>query len=157
MMELKLAPPKIILYRRIVALLGEDPDITLGHDDEFNNINVYVKGSTKAEALEKALILEHTFGNETVNVNIYPSNEVDTPADIYRHAFEGNPVLDDVVVSEGPIFKDATFLLFHKEVVQYLADDIGDANGVHSTLYQYIAEKVLNQPEGVFFNTNVIE
>ena len=28
MMELKLAPPKIILYRRIVALLGEDPDIT---------------------------------------------------------------------------------------------------------------------------------
>ena len=47
-----------------------------------------------------------------------------------------------------------TYVVFVKEVVQYFNDDLGDANGVCSTLYQDIAKRLFTSTEGVFFCTN---
>lgn len=41
------------------------------------------------------------------------------------------------------------------KVVQYFNDDLGDAHGVCSTLYQEIAKDVFGEHEGIFFCTNL--
>ena len=151
--KLKLFPPATNYFHQLEALFRKDPDVTAKFDRETNAISLYVNGQAKADALDKLLFHEVDFGNEKVTVKVIPANEEDTLADLYRDAFAGNPAVTLIHVSEGPVLAGATYVLFEPEVVQYKNDDIGDLNGIHSTLYQYLAEKAFENRDGVFFNT----
>lgn len=49
---------------------------------------------------------------------------------------------------------DLTYVVFEAKVVQFFNDDIGDINGIKSTLYEDIAEEVFEKKEGIYFCTN---
>ena len=150
---LKLSPPWITFMHEIVALFNQDPDIDIKCDEEEPRIKLYVKGSAKAEALTKLLPSDKEFGNVILKIEVIPANEEDKPADLIRRAFEGNPVLEQVVSVPGP-YGTFNYAMFKKEVVQFYNDQMDDVHGNKNTLYQEIAKDVFNQQDGVYFCTS---
>jgi len=45
------------------------------------------------------------------------------------------------------------YVVFRNEVVQFFNDEMGDPNGLKSTLYQDIAKDVFADKDGIFFCT----
>jgi hypothetical protein len=150
-----LASPWIIFYRQIETLFKKDPAVKVIFDQVDNVVKIYVEGSTKAEAIEQLLPSEKEFGNVTVKVQVIPANLDSTnKISLFEKAFDGNPILTNII--SGELFgKPISYVLFKKEVVQFYNDDLGDAHGVCSTLYQDLIKEVIGQDEGIFYCTEV--
>lgn len=153
MENVKLSAPWEILWKKMTALFGEDPDIELLYNDGDKVITLRVQNSSKADALAKILPTEMPFGNVTVRINVVPANDEDAAISIYQKAFDGNPAFSYAEEVEAAGFK-ATYVVFEKEVVQIPADNLGDINGNISTLFQDIANEVIDNHNGVFFCTD---
>jgi hypothetical protein len=153
--RIKLSTPWVIFYRQIQALFKKDPAVKVVYDQVDNVIRIYVEGGTKAEAIEKLLPSEKTFGNVTVRIVVIPSNlDENNKISLFEKAFDGNPILSTII--SGELFGNSVnYVLFKKEVVQFYNDDLSDAHGVCSTLYQEIAKEVFGEDKGVFFCTEV--
>lgn len=155
MENIKLCPPAVQHVRRIITLFQEDPDVKVTEvwsGEKVKTIQLTVKGEAKAEALGTLLNGEKVFGNETVRIEVKSSNGKQNNADLFRVAFSGNAAVLNICESDGPL--RGVHVMFRPKVVQYVNDDIGDLNGLRSTLYQELAEEVFGDDHyGVFFNT----
>lgn len=151
----KLSPPWVIFYREMEALFKEDPDIQMTFDESKKEITMRVDNAGKAEALSRLLPVEKFFGNVSVKITIIPPNGFTaTKSSLFEQAFEGNPIFTDMLTVEGVFANPLSYLIFRKEVVQFYTDNLGDANGLRSTLYQDIARDVFGDTEGVYFCTS---
>lgn len=157
--NVKLSPPWAEFYQEINALFGDDPAINVSYDEEQYVVTLRVEDQNKADALEALLPKERTFGNVTVKVQVIPANRTQSSRlSLYQRAFEGNPVFSNAVsVPSSMAAFGAEYLVFKKKVVQYFVDDLGDVNGLRSTLYQEIAKDVFGEDAGVFFSTDCEE
>lgn len=155
MEDVRLSSPWAIYFRQVQALFAEDPAVKVVFDENANELKLYVEGASKAEAIEKLLPTEMTFGNVVMKITVIPANNVnEDKLTLISTAFEGNPALSDIVSKE--LFgKPIIYVLFRKEVVQYFNDDLSDAHGICSTLYQDLAKEVFGESEGIFFCTEV--
>lgn len=149
----KLVSPWIDYYRCIQAMFIEDPEVTVKFDEDDCAIKIYVDNNVdKYEALCALIAPEKQFGNVTVKVRIYPSNKLKaSTTDLFNNAFMGNPAVKDII-NVNVFGNDMNYVVFKNKVVQYFNDDIGDVNGIRSTLYQDIA-KDLFEAKGVYFCT----
>lgn len=160
--------PWVIYYREVQALFAKDSSIRVFLNEEKYELDIYVDGQDKADALTKLLSTEKIFGNVTLKVNVIPSNgdgrgRVNTylkssvnHSDIYvafRAAFSGNTALDFVEEATVPGGMKVCYVVFMKEVVQFFSDDLTDYFGMTSTLYQNIAKDVFKEDLGVFYST----
>lgn len=152
---MNLSAPWEIYCSEIEALFALDDEIHVerNYTEEDKTIILLVDNQDKANALERLLPKEKAFGNVTVRIEIKPANfdEYDI-VKIYRKAFKGNPVLEDVITADVP-GSESTFFVFKNKVVRFYADNIRDYQGKKSTLYETIAEDVFEDKEGVFFCT----
>jgi hypothetical protein len=140
-------------------LFGYDPEITVMTNmdgDEGPSITFFVNNQTKADALAKILPISKQFGNVTLFIYIKPANETeDTTADIFRKAFQGNPVFQDVIVLDAPEVPNFAYVEFVNTTVQYFDDRLDDPNGYRTTVYEDIAREVFDDVQGVFFCTDI--
>lgn len=150
------SPPWIGYYNELDQLFGEDPEIRVEYDNETYTVKLYVGNSEKAEALEQLIPDTKEFGNITVKVIIVPANleDVQQKADLFRKAFEGNPVLSKVSVIPYTVNAPLTYVAFVPAVAQYYDDNMADLNGNTSTLYENIARDVFGEQDGIFFCTD---
>lgn len=159
MAKLKLQSPWIQFYDEIEVFFKEDPEVLVIYDEDEYEIRLYVDDPQKAEALTNVLPSEKQYGNITLKVTVIPSNDTavgDIPiikSDILQ-ALSGNPIVEDFKVVTGIFANDIVYVVFRKEVVQYFNDNLGDANGNCSTLYQDIAKRIFNEIPGVYFCTS---
>lgn len=159
MARLKLQSPWIQFYDEIEVFFKEDPEVLVIYDEDEYEIRLYVDDPQKAEALTNVLPSEKQYGNITLKVTVIPSNDTavgDIPiikSDILQ-ALSGNPIVEDFKVVTGIFANDIVYVVFRKEVVQYFNDNLGDANGNCSTLYQDIAKRIFNEIPGVYFCTS---
>ena len=159
MARLKLQSPWIQFYDEIEVFFEEDPEVRVIYDEDEYEIRLYVDDPQKAEALTNVLPTEKQYGNITLRVTVIPSNDTavgDIPiikSDILQ-ALSGNPIVEDFKVVTGIFANDIIYVVFRKEVVQYFNDNLGDANGNCSTLYQDIAKRIFNEIPGVYFCTS---
>ena len=156
---LKLSAPWETYYKELNELLKKDKEIHVIYDREYQSIDIYVENEAKAEALAELLPQSKHFGNVELTIAVIPANKCNrrcSKGSIYEDAFYNNPVVDNIVSIENIMSNPITYVIFHREIVQYYNDDLGDANGVCTTLYQDIAKRVLEDREGAFFCTNVI-
>ena len=155
MKTVKLVSPWIDYYEEINALFGQDPDVNVVYDEDAQEIKLYVTGQDKAYALDKLMPAEKTFGNVVVKVTIIPANETveKTNLDLLKDAFMGNPAFSYAVAANKGFF-DMSYVVFKNAVVQYHNDDLGDVNGMRSTLYQEIAKDVLGMFDGIYYCTD---
>lgn len=152
----KLSAPWMTYVHEIEALFGEDPSIDITYDENENNIKLYVLDSVKAEAIQRILPMEKKFGNVTLKVTVIPGNLEATPESVLKMAFDGNPVMENVISVQGlgSIF---TYAVFKKKVVQFFNDQMNDLHGLKSTLYEEIARDVLEMDGNVFYSTSNID
>ena len=158
MAVVKLSAPWQTYYKELSLLFEHDDEVRIIYDTDDQIINIYVDNAVKAEAMAAALPAVKQFGSVELEINIIPSNRVNmlkaSKGMGFVDLFKGNSIVDDVVVVDGIMTNPITYVIFKKEVVQYFNDDLGDAHGVCTTLYQDIAKRVFEDQEGVFFCTN---
>lgn len=155
--NLTLVSPWVNFYKEIEAMFKRDPEVRVTFDNDNRVIKLLVESGDKAKALSKILPGERTFGSVTVKVEIIPANN---PNDwdllkTFNVAFKDNPAFCETRESITP-FGTFRYVLFDKNVVQYPNDDIGDANQIHTTLYQEIAKDIF-EANGVHFCTRTNE
>lgn len=144
-------------YNKIEAFFKYDPEVSVIYDDTAKTVKLYVDNGEKASALDALLPDEVSFGNVTLHIAVIPANGVivSVPRSIYSAAFTGNSAIDDIVILEGIFNNPLTYIVCHKEVVQYYTDDLGDYYGMRSCLYEDIAREIFVGGEGVTYSTNV--
>lgn len=159
MARLKLSSPWIIYYQELSALFKYDDSVKIVLDEDEHEIHIYVDSQKKANALSMLIPDELIFGNIILKISIIPSNTLKETNNkniksIFENAFENNPAFRYVTVVSGFLTNDITYVVFKKEIVQYFNDNIGDINGICSTLYQDIAKNVFKDINGVFYCTD---
>lgn len=134
-------------------------------------IKLFVQTSDKAEALSQLLNPEKTFGETTVKVTVIPANPVSKDTKLWIKgivdsenydrlisiALSDNELFYTIRVIKGLLGFDAVYVLFNKTVVQYYNDNIGDLNGIKSTLAEDIVRDIFVQHPGIFYCTNVAD
>lgn len=154
MENIKMVPPWVEYYRKLEILFKQDPAVTTVFDDDNKEISLYVTGSVKADAITQLLPTEVEFGNISVKIKVIPADDKDKqPIDLIRDAFSGNKALEDIFTVHVAS-NDFNYVIFQKSVVQYWDDNLGDAHGVRSTLYQELAKEVIGEYDGVFYCTD---
>lgn len=150
----KMVSPWVEYYRKVETLFKQDPAVTTMFDEDKKEILLYVNGAVKADALSQLLPTEVEFGNVIVKIKVIPANDNRQPIDLIRDAFSGNKALEDIFIAHVAS-NDFNFVIFRKEVVQYWNDNLGDAHGIRSTLYQELAKEVIGEYDGVFYCTDI--
>ena len=157
MSNIKLSSPWVLYYREVEALFAEDPEIKTSLDEATCTLKIYVDNNPdKADALTQLLPEYKKFGNIALMIKVLPSNvQATSKMDLFRKAFRRNPAVSYIETIDG-VFK-ANYIVFKNKVVQYDADDLGDINGMHSTLYQDIAQDIFGSEEGIYYCTDLPE
>jgi len=152
--QVKMAPPWIQYVNEVKALFGKDPEITIEYNEDDYILSLFVDNQRKADALTELLPPKKDFGNITMKIVVVPANLGKTITDLYRIAFDGNPVCSEVVTISESFTNPVSYVIFQKEVVQYYNDDLSDAHGNKTTLYQEIAKDLFEKTNGIFFCTD---
>lgn len=157
MAVLKLSAPWQIYYKELCLLFERDEEVRIVYDTDQQVISIYVDNAAKADAMAAALPTEKEFGNVSLTIAVIPANKSNlrrTQGSTYEDLFYKNPIVNDIVTVDGVLTNPITYVIFKKEVVQYFNDDLGDANGMCSTLYQDIAKRVFEPEKGIHFCTD---
>lgn len=155
--NVKLSPPWYTYYHKIDAMFGSDPDIQIKFNEDTMTLKLFVDNQAKADALTKVLNQEIDFGNVKLNVEVVPSDKVDSVEQLYKTVFAGNPVFNDVIEECDPSAPKATYVVFNPMIVQFYNDNLGDAFRNETTLHQEIAKDLFVQQPGVYFCTDELE
>lgn len=168
MAKVNLVAPWDEYYNEMVAFFAEDPDVTVLYDTEEKHIKVLVQDPAKAEALTHLLNSEVDFGGVKLLITVVPANEViseikrcfsnanneEDYTTLYKRSLIDNDLFAYTKTIEKMIGFNAVFVVFKKKVVQYYSDNLGDLNGMKSTLAEYIARDIFVPHSGVFFCTD---
>lgn len=146
--RLNILPPWSIYIHQLEALFDPDPQIAFNVNwGDDKSVVIATNNPDKAAALVKLLPEEAVWGN-VISIKIAVdcktmSNKAFTSAkELFETAFSGNPIFSRVVTVDDAWFVAYTYVIFKREVVSILADNIRDPWGVINTLYQNIAEEV---------------
>lgn len=162
----KLSPPWITYVNKIRAMFGGDPTVHIEYKDAEKILLLRVDDAEKAEAIDMLLPEYVEYGNIELDILVVPPNGsvvIDefegTIKELYETAFKGNPAFAYVHTAEGILGFTAVYVVFKNKVVQFFNDNLADAHGVISTLYQDIAEDIFDEytPAGVYYCTDVVD
>ena len=157
MAKLNMSAPWYVYYNELCVLFKEDDEVHIVYDEMDQIINIYVENQAKADAMDEVLPKVVSFGSTDLEINVVLVNKLNarkSRGNTFKDLFAGNPICKDIVIVEGIFTNPLTYVIFRKEVVQYYNDDLGDAHGVCSTLYQDIAKRIFTDHESVYFCTD---
>lgn len=163
MAKLHLSAPWVIFCREIEELFKHDEDVHVVYDEAEDHVKLYVDDGYKAAAIIQLLPKEKVFGSVKLRISVVPSNPGIEEGydftdalneDIFDAIFIRNDAFSFAKTISGIFPSNLTYVVFKKRVVQYFNDDLGDAFGQCSTLYQEIAKDVFGELDGVFFCTD---
>jgi len=169
MSQLNLSPPWYIFYRELNAFFSKDAGVRVVYDDEKFDVKIYCESGATADALTYLLPSEKEFGGVTLKIIVVPANKANDQAfiylcdkpksmyDVYNNALRFNEAVRNIVPVSGIMSNPIIYVIFDPEIVQYWTDDLGDANGVRTTLMQEIAKDIFIEKDGVFFCTDLVE
>ena len=152
--RLKMSPPWITFINEMEALFDGDPQIACNVNTMSNgpSIRLATNNGDKGAALLKLLPAEKKFGNVTLTIGVDGpiSNRAFTSMkELFETAFAGNPAFAYCVAptEEGVWFFEFVYVVFKNCVVQFFNDNLDDAHGVISTLYQDIAKDIFGNED----------
>ena len=148
-------------YRKMVnALFADDPEIIVSEiyepDGEINYaFDIEVNNHEKYVALNRLLPGVKTYGNVCLGIILYDvENEDNDTAEMFKAAFQGNPILEDIKTIIDIAGAKQNYVVFKPEVIQFFDDDTSDINGNWNGLAEDIAREVFsNLDVGVYFCT----
>jgi len=148
----KLSPPWYTYHRKVLAMFGRDPEVTvkeLGTDDEINySYFILVSNKEKAQAIKALLINPVELGDITVTAYIFGPDENSEvgaadldDAELVENALKGNPIFDSIKDRQLAFFHFC-YCIFKKEVIQFWNDDLGDYYGNMNCLAEDLAREL---------------
>ena len=147
--RLKISPPWITYINKIVTLFDGDPQIACNLDTQVPSITLSTNNPEKAVAIRRLLPTTVNFGNVDLEIEIdcgkpLPNIAFKTNKELFEAAFTGNPAFAECIspVDDGYWYADFTYVIFKNCVVQFFNDNLNDARGLISTLYQDIAAEL---------------
>lgn len=153
-----MSSPWVVYFRKLEAFFANDDEVKVKYDLDSQTIKIFVAGEAKAEALSQLLPTSKSFGNVTVRINIIPANLLDpSKMALFEAALDGNKAVSYTRSISVGSTNDFNYVVFKPKVVQYFNDDLGDINGLCSTLYQDLAKDLFGSHPGIYFCTDVIE
>ena len=158
MAKMNLSAPWYTYYNELCELFKRDKEVHIIYDELDQIINIFVENQAKAEAMEEVLPNVKQFGGIDLEINVIPANKLTlrkSKGSLFKDLFWENPICKDVITVDGVFTNPLTYVIFEKAVVQYYNDNLGDAHGICSTLYQDIAKRVFEEQESVYFCTDV--
>lgn len=156
MTKLHIQAPWTIYVSEMTKLFEKDPEVEVEYVAEDKELKLYVESQEKAEALEKLLPAEESFGNVSIKITVIPANKLgDEKEDLFSRAFKGNGAVAYIDEINAKGFH-AKYIVFKPEVVQFFNDDLSDIHGIESTLYENIAADIFKDRTGIFFCTDVV-
>lgn len=153
METIEMSSPWVTYWHKLQCLFGDDPDIRMVYNEAENVVRILVNSIDKANALTALLQPEIAFGNVTLRIEVIPSNAGKGYAEYVRDAFMGNPHFHEFVriqLQTNPI----CYAVFKKEVAQFFNDNLADAHGNISTLYEELAREIIGKDSEVHFCTD---
>lgn len=155
--RLKLSPPWITYINKIQAMFDGDPQIACNVVWTGDpSIVLSTNSPEKAVAIRKLLPEEVWFGDIPLEIGVecgkkLPNLAFASNKELFETAFKGNPAFAYCVAParEGYRYIDFTYVVFQNKVVQFFNDNLNDAHGVVSTLYQEIANELFMDFESV--------
>ena len=161
--RLKISPPWVTYINKLQALFDGDPQIAFNVNYDSGNPSVILSTNNgdKATALKKVLPETKVYGNVTLTIDVdgpFTNRAFPTAKELFEVMFENNPAFAYCVapVDEGYWFLDFCYVVFKNCVVQFFNDNLDDAHGVISTLYQDIASEIFgNTIPGAHYCTDV--
>lgn len=168
--KLKLSPPWVTYVNKLIALFGQDPEITIKVIG--SHVKICVDNEEKALLLTKWLPYGKNFGNYSLVITVYPSNEQESSSKLKLAGEMEDLPLDrqfDLVFAKNPVYSfsyrveslfsnDITYVVFKNEVVQFFNDNLNDIYGNVSTLYENIAREIfedVSDNQVAFFCTDI--
>ena len=155
--NVKLSPPWYTFYHKINAMFGSDPEITIKFDEDAMILKLFVDNQAKADAIAKVLPIEKDFGNVKLNIEVIPSDKVDSVKQLYKTIFSDNPVFSQVIEVADPSMPQASYVVFNPLIVQFYNDNLADAYRNETTLLQEIAKDIFIQQSGIYYCTENIK
>ena len=155
--NVKLSPPWYTFYHKINAMFGSDPEITIKFDEDAMILKLFVDNQAKADALAKVLPIEKDFGNVKLNIEVIPSDKVNSVKQLYKTIFSDNPVFSQVIEVTDPSMPQASYVIFNPLIVQFYNDNLADAYRNETTLLQEIAKDIFIQQSGIYYCTENIK
>ena len=155
--NVKLSPPWYTFYHKINAMFGSDPEITIKFDEDTMILKLFVDNQAKADALTKVLPTEKDFGNVKLNIEVIPSDKVNSVKQLYKTIFSDNPVFNQVIEVTDPSMPQASYVVFNPLIVQFYNDNLADAYRNETTLLQEIAKDIFIQQTGIYYCTENIK
>lgn len=145
--RLKLSPPWITYINKLQALFDGDPQIAFNVDWSKPSVTIACNNGLKNAALMLLLPNEKSWGNITMPIVIdgpVANHLFKNPKELFEIAFERNPAFASCVApaQEGYFYIDFCYVIFKNCVVQFFNDNLNDAHGLISTLYQDIAAEI---------------
>ncbi len=147
----KLSPPWIGYARKVYALFGRDPDISISYDDKAVVLELRVQGEDKAKAIANLLPDEKRFDNVALQIRVVPANTTRSTIQDIQIAFRGNPAFKEVVHIGDVFCNPMNYVVFDNKIVQYFDDDLSTVDGSKTTLYKDLAAEVLGTSDGIFY------
>lgn len=150
MQTLRLEAPWYTYAKMVKAMFEDDPEVTVGEIvDDVEPYDYYfdvaVTNHKKAEALEKILRKEVTFGDIELGIGVVdesPEASAAPDVEIFRRAFKGNRILKDIMQPVDAAGVGHTYIRFWPEVIQFFDDDQSDYNGNWNGLAEDIAREI---------------
>lgn len=159
MAKISLSPPWVEYYREVNEMFRRDREVRVVYDEDKNKLSLYVDDEDKASALSQLLPATKEFGTVVMEIEIVPCNTKGsslrrTNNIIIEDAFARNPAVNNIKTVSGIFGYDLYYVIFENSVVQYFVDNLGDYNGMRSTLYENIARDIFEGVNGVFYCTD---
>jgi hypothetical protein len=151
--RLKISPPWVTFINKVQAIFDCDPGIACNVVWTGEpSIVLSVSNPEKAVAIRKLLPETLDFGNVVLTIGVecgkpLPNIAFPTNKKLFETAFKGNPAFKYCVTpsEDGYWFVNFTYVVFAAKVVQFFNDNLNDAHGAISTLYQDIASEIFRE------------
>lgn len=138
-----LSPPWIIYANKVEAIFTLDKTTEVSFNEKEMNLTLKVKGTNKADAIEKLLGDKKEFGNVTVDIEVIKIPENDSITDgktLVEQAFLNNPAFVEIVKTTEPEY---TYAGFAYSIAQVYADDLSNPYGDLMITWADLADEIL--------------
>lgn len=138
-----LSPPWYVYANKVEAIFTLDKTTEVSFSEKDMKLTLKVKGTNKANAIEKLLCSKKEFGNVTVDIEVIKIPENDSLTDdktLVEQAFYQNPAFVEIVKTTDP---DYTYAGFAYSIAQVYADDISNPYGDLMITWADLADEIL--------------
>ena len=147
-------------FKKVYNLFKEDSELVIDNElvenkDGSFEFTISSKNGDKLWAIERLLGYGCVFGNTRVIIKYgYENKQEEDWANVYRTAFAGNPLFQEVAEYSMPIVGTNTYAIFKKNIISFYDDNLSDYHGNSHYIVADVVRDVIAEPHMYICTSN---